>query len=148
MRPADSIAAQVRPPDPVDAGQSPDAVRLTVPAHLSFLATIRAAVSAIVGEFGGVEDDRDLQLAADEVASVLIEESRPWTVVQLSVAQDDTDIYVRIVTRRAQLGRRLVIPKLTQLLLDSAVESYEVFGEGRWGYGILQTSKAGRGSSS
>ncbi len=125
---------------PADRGGPPDTVLLTIPAHLSFLATIRTAVAAMLWQVGGVEGDRDLQLASDEAAAVLIEDARPWTVVQLSIAHDDTDIYIRMGTQRAQPGRPLVVHELTRLLLDCAVESYEVFGEDGQAYAVLQTA--------
>lgn len=117
----------------------------TVPAHLSFLATIRAAVRATVREVGAGDGDRDLQLAADEAAAVLIQDARPWTVLYLSIAHDDTDIYVRLTTRRAQPDRRLVIHDLTWLLLDDLVESYELITDGPLAHAILQTAQDGTG---
>lgn len=136
----DAVAAAPRPGS-ADPGQPPDAVRITVPAHLSSVATIRAAVRAIDEETRGADGDRDLQLAADEASAVLIEDARPWSVVHLSIAYDDTDIYVRIAARRAHPERRLVIQEWTHLLLDSVVESYEVFSDDGWGYAILQTAR-------
>lgn len=119
-----------------------------MPAHLSLLATIRTAVDATVRKIGGQGgDDRGLRLATDEAAAVLIEDARPWTVVHLSIAYDDTDIYIRMATQRAQPGRALEIHESTRLLLDCTVESYEVFGEDRQAYAILQTAHDGAGSS-
>lgn len=146
MRPIEAPLAATSVPGPAGRGQPPGTVLLTFPAHRSFLATIRTAVGAMVREVGGA--DRDLQLATDEAAAVLIDDARPWTVVHLSIAHDDTDIYVRVVTQRAQPGRGLVIHELTTLLLDSVVESYEIFEEDRQAYAILQTAQDGVGRSS
>ena len=143
MRPIEGIVASVQ--DPAGRGRPPDTVLLTVPAHASFLATIQAAVRATVREVGGGDGDRDLQLAAGEAAAVLIEDARPWTVVHLSIAHDDTDIYVRLTTRRAQPARRLVIHELTWLLLDDLVESYELITDGRLAHAILQAAQDGAG---
>ena len=145
MRPIEGIAASVR--DPAGRGQPPDTVLFTIPAHASFLATIQAAVRATVREVGGGDDDRDLQLAAGEAAALLIEDARPWTVVHLSIAHDDTDIYVRLTTRRAQPDRRLLIHELTRLLLDDAVESYELIADGPRAHAILQAAQDGTGLS-
>lgn len=147
MRPIEATLAAASVPGPTGRGGPPDTVLLTIPAHLSFLATIRTAVGAMVREVGGADGDRDLQFATDEAAAVLIEDARPWTVVHLSIAHDDTDIYVRIATQRAYSGRSLVVHESTQLLLDSAVESYEVFGEEWQAYAILQSALGGPGTA-
>lgn len=144
-RPTAAISAAASAPDPPDRSQPPDEVLLTIPAHLSFLTTIRTAVGVMVREAGGADRRRDLRLAVDEAAAVLIHDARPWTGVILSIAHDEADIYVRLVSRRAQPDRRLVITDLTRLLLDSAVESYEVFADGGRGYAILQTAHDGAG---
>lgn len=147
MRPDEVTVAAASVVGPSDRGGPPDAVLLTMPAHLGFLATIRTAVGAMLRQVGGAEAGRDLQLASGEAAAVLIEDARPWTVVHLSIAHDDTDIYIRLDTQRDQPGRPLVVHELTRLLLDCAVESYEVFGEERQAYAILQTGLGGAGTA-
>jgi hypothetical protein len=131
-------------PEPSGQDQLPSTVLFTIPAHLGFLATIRTAVGDVVQEVGGsAACRRDLQLAADEAAAVLIEDALPWTELQLAITHDDTDVYVRVVSRRAQPARRLGMQELTQVLLEGVVESHEVFAEGQRGYAILQRGRNG-----
>jgi hypothetical protein len=132
-------------PEPSDHDQLPTTVLFTIPAHLGFLATIRSAVGAVVHQVGGSGAcRRDLQLATDEAAAVLIEDAQPWTQLQLAITHDDADVYVRVVNQRARPGRRLGIHELTAVLLDGVVESHEVFADGECGYAILQTARNGR----
>lgn len=141
MRPTEGVAYRTALRGPAGQGQPPVEVRLTVPAHLSLLATIQAAVRTHVGELGGARGDQDLLLATEETAALLIQDARPGSAAHLSIVHDDIDIYVRIATRRLDPGRRLVIDELTQLLLDNSVESYDVCADGLWSYAILQTSQ-------
>jgi hypothetical protein len=129
-------------PEPSEHDQPPTTVLFKIPAHLGFLPTIRTAVDDVVHEVGGSPAcRRDLQLAADEAAAVLIEDALPWTELRLAITHDETDVYVRLVTRRAQPGHRLGIQELTQVLLEGVVESHEVFADGRRGYAILQRAR-------
>lgn|GEM_PF-5723544 len=131
-------------PDDADRGQPPTTVLVTVPAHLGFLAAIRAAVGAVVQQVGASSDcRRDLQLATDEAAAVLIEDALPWTQLELAIEHDDADVYVRIVNRRAHPARRLGVDGLTRLLLGGVVESHELFVEDARGYAILQRPRNG-----
>lgn len=109
---------------------------------------MRVAVGAFVDQVGGSPAcRRELQLATDEAAAVLIDDAMPWTEIRLVVTYDDEDVYVRVVSRRAQPGRGLGTGDLTALLLDGMVESYELFADGQRGYAILQTSWDGVGAA-
>jgi hypothetical protein len=139
------VAASV--PGPADRGEPPATVSLVLPAHLSLLATVRAAVAAVVREVGGSGAcAREMQLAADEAAAVLIEDATPWTELTLAVAHDEADVYVRLVTRRARPGPPLAIHELTQMLLDGVVASSALFPDGERAYAFLETPKDGAGT--
>ncbi len=147
MRPTEGVVPAAAVPGRAAQSAPPAAVLCTVPAHLGFLPTIRTALGTLAEELGETNARaRDLQLAADEVAAVLIDDASAWTQLQLSIAHDETDIYVRIVTRRARPGRRLVVHELTQLLLRSAVASYELFADDQLGYAFLQIPRDGADS--
>ncbi len=137
--------AVVSVPEPSDQEQPPTTVLFTIPAHLGLLGAIRSAVGAVVHQIGAsAACRRDLQLAADEAAAVLIEDARPWTELQLAITHDDSDVYVGVVNRRAEPVRRLGVNELTEVLLEGVVESHEVFADGERGYAILQTARDGR----
>lgn len=128
-----------------DRGQPPTTVLLTVPAHLGFLAAIRAAIGVVARQVGAsAACQRDLQLATDEAAAVLIEDALPWTELELAIEHDDADVYVRIANRRAHPARRLDVDHLTRLLLGGMVESHELFVEDTRCYAILQRPRTGR----
>jgi hypothetical protein len=144
MRPTERYVAAASHPGPAAQAEPPDTVTFALPAHLSFLAVIRDAVAAVVREVGGSSAcRRDLQLASDEAAAVLIEDAPAWSEVKMAIAHDDADIYVRLITRRAKPGHRLVIHELTRMLLGSAVQSYDIFAEDQLAYAFLQAPRAG-----
>lgn len=144
VRPSEAIVGAASSREPADRGQPPGTVQVTLPAHLSFLAAIRTVVNTFIWEVGGSPNcRRELQLAADEAAAILMEDAVPWSEVEVSIAHDDTDVYVRLSIRRADPSHRLMIDELTQMLLDGVVESHEILVDGDRAYAVMQTSRDG-----
>lgn len=114
---------------------------VTVPAELRFLEVLRVAVRVALED--SVRDagcDRDLQLATDELASVLMVSARSPGTLQLAVGHDETDVYVRMVVPLCVAGFRPEVADLTRLLLDATVGSYDVRADGEELIGVLQRS--------
>jgi hypothetical protein len=112
---------------------------VTVPADGRFLAVACTAVRAALVDSGCDEGcERDLQLAIDELGSVLIESSRPSGALRLVVTEDELDVYVRMVVPVSDGGFRPRVADLTRMLLDTTVGSYEVRQYGSELVGVLQ----------
>ena len=113
---------------------------MSVPAELRFLEVAREAVR--VGLGGSACDpgcERDLQLATDELASILIVAADHPAQLRLAVTDDETDAYVRMqVPASSTGGTPPPTGELTRLLLDAAVESYHITIEDDLLYGLLQ----------
>lgn len=114
---------------------------MTVPAELRFLEVLRTAVRVAI-EGSGCDNgcDRDLQLAVDELASILIVSARTPGGLQLAVTHDETDVYVRMVVPISEAGFHPEVADLTRLLLDATVDSYDVRTDEEDLVGVLQRS--------
>lgn len=112
---------------------------VTVPAELRFLEVLRTAVR-VATESAECDHgcDRDLQLAADELASILIVSARTPGTLRLSVTTDESDVYLRMVVPLAETGFTSEVADLTRMLLDATVDSYDVRGDGGELIGVLQ----------
>jgi hypothetical protein len=112
---------------------------VTLPAELRFLEVARSTVR--VGLAGSACDpgcERDLQLATDELASIVIVAADHPAQLQLTVTDDETDAYVRMQVPAAPAGDTPPLGELTRLLLDATVESYELTSEDEQLSGVLQ----------
>jgi hypothetical protein len=125
---------------PGDRSDEPTAT-VTVPAELRFLEVLRIAVRVAAADSGcDGACDRDLQLAVDELASILIISARTPSGLELAVTHDETDVYVRMVVPVSEAGFRPEVADLTRLLLDATVDSYEVRTDNEDLVGVLQRS--------
>jgi hypothetical protein len=114
---------------------------VTVPAELRFLEVLRTAVRvAVEGSGCDAGCDRDLQLAVDELASILIVSAQTPSGLHLGVTHDETDIYVRMIVPISEAGFHPEVADLTRLLLDATVDSYDVRTDGEDLVGVLQRS--------
>jgi hypothetical protein len=112
---------------------------VTMPADRGFLDVARSAVSAALAGSGGDEGcERDLQLATDELASILVVSARARSQLNLAVTDDGTDVYVRMSVPVGPSGFYAPSLDLTRMLLDATVDSYEVVVDGDDLIGILQ----------
>jgi len=121
-----------------DAGPT---ATVTLPAELRFLEVLRTAVRVAIdasGCDGGC--DRDLQLAVDELASILIVSARTPSGLKLVVTHDETDVYVRMAVPVSEAGFHPEVADLTRLLLDATVDSYDVRTDEEDLVGVLQRS--------
>ena len=124
---------------------------VTVPAELRYLEVLRVAVR-VATEGAGCDYgcDRDLQLAADELASILIVSARTPGTLRLAVTTDESDVYVRMMVPLAETGFQTEVADLTRMLLDATVDSYDVRSDGGELIGVLQRaldSIDGRGNA-
>ena len=139
-----AIGATMRrePQHTVSRRERPDrasASTVSLPAELRFLEVARSAVR--VGLAGSACDpgcDRDLQLATDELASILIVAAEHPAQLRLTVTDDETDAYVRMQVPASPAGGTPPTGELTRLLLDATVESYEITIEDDQLLGVLQ----------
>lgn len=116
-------------------------VTVTVPAELRFLEVLRTAVRVAIDDSGCDSGcDRDLQLAVDELASILIVAAQTPSGLQLAVNNDETDIYVRMVVPICEAGFHPEVADLTRMLLDATVDSYDVRTDDHDLVGVLQRS--------
>jgi anti-sigma regulatory factor (Ser/Thr protein kinase) len=125
---------------PAGHGIGPTAT-MVVPAELRFLEVLRLAVR-VATENSGCDDgcDRDLQLAVDELASILIVSARTPSGLELAVTHDEADVYVRMVVPVSDAGFHPEVADLTRLLLDATVDSYDVRTDDEDLVGVLQRS--------
>ena len=130
-----------RQPRQVASGY-PSSLWLSVPAADRSLGLVRD-VTVRIAEEADVPGDRvdDLRLAADELASVVIEGARPASNLELSVGYDDDDLYLRIWAPVSSRGFEPKTPELTELLLVATVDSFEVGNDGKLIVGVLQTRR-------
>ncbi len=124
-----------------DGPASGPTATVTVPAELRFLEVLRTAVRIAVDGSGCDSGcDRDLQLAVDELASILIVSARTPSGLQLAVTHDETDVYVRMTVPISDAGFHPEVADLTRLLLDATVDSYDVRTDEEDLVGVLQRS--------
>ena len=123
----------------------PSSLWLSVPAADRSLGLVRD-VTARIGEEAELPGDRvdDLRLAADELASVVIEGARPAANLEVSVGYDDDDLYLRMWAPVSSDGFDPKTPELTKLLLVATVDSFEVGNDGELIVGVLQTRRRPR----
>jgi hypothetical protein len=81
---------------------------------------------------------RDLQLATDELAAILIDAARRPSELLLAVTDDATDAYVRVAVPTPPGAARPQIDALTRLLLDATVDSYVIDADDGLLLGVLQ----------
>ena len=98
---------------------------LFVPAQLRYLEVIRVAVRIA---FDGCDPAccTDLQLAADELAGLLISSAEPDCRLALCSHHDDHDAYVRMSVPTREPCLRPAAPELTHLLLTATTDSYDL----------------------
>lgn len=110
-----------------------------LPAEFRFLEVVRVAVGATLAG-GGCDDGcrRDLQLASDEVAATLIGAARDHSRLRIGIAEDGSDVYVRMEVALSEHGFHPPTLALTRLLLDASVDSYEIGCDGDRLLGVIQ----------
>jgi hypothetical protein len=119
-------------------GRAPTST-VSVPAELRSVEVARGAVRVGLVDSGcdsGCE--RDLQLATDELASILVVAADYPGQLRITVTDDDTDVSVRMQVPAFSTGVTPPVGELARLLLDAAVESYEIGLEGDQLLGVLQ----------
>lgn len=125
--------------DGLESRASGPTATVTLPSELRFLEVVRAAVSmALIDSGCDAACERDLQLAVDELASVLIASSHDPSDLRVAVTDDGIDAYVRMLVAVARTGFRPRFAELTRLLLDATVDSYEIRLDGSDLLGVLQ----------
>jgi anti-sigma regulatory factor (Ser/Thr protein kinase) len=116
---------------------------MTVPAAPRYLTVVRSAAAIAFDEAGCDEaSTRDLVLATDELASVVLGGSRPEGTLELEVAYDDDDLYVRVSVPLSRGGFTPATPELTELLLAATTASFEVRIDEGTLYGVLQRERS------
>ena len=112
---------------------------VTVPAQLRFLELIQTAVRVGLGATDCDPDcASDVQLAADELAAVLIVSARSPGQLRLRVTHDDDDVYVRMSVPLSEAGFHPRHAGLSRMLLDATADSYDVRVCGDDLVGVLQ----------
>jgi hypothetical protein len=105
---------------------------ITVPAQLRFLEVIRRAACIELETRGGDADcTRDVLLAVDELASVLILSAQAPSQLRLTVSSDAVEVDVRMDVLLSEAGYHPNIEELTRLLLDATVDIYDIRTNGR-----------------
>lgn len=120
-----SMRSRVAGAEARDSLQDPPTI--TVPAQLRFLELIQTAVR--VGLRGSGCDAgcaRDVQLASDELAAILILSAKTPGTFRLRVTYDEHDIYVRMSVPLSESGFHPPHLGLTRMLLDATADSYDV----------------------
>lgn len=104
-------------------------VRIVVPAQPCFLQMVRLTV-ATVFEAAGCDEEtvRDLVLASDEIASVVLLARAPEAELELEIEldADALDLYIRVCVPVADEDFTPQTPELTQLLLSGVTDSFDL----------------------
>lgn len=112
---------------------------VTVPAQLRFIEIVRrSAAIALEGAGGDAGCARDVALAVDELASIVILSAATPSHLRLTVCHDEAHAYVRMEAPLSADGFHPQVAELTQLLLDATVDVYDVSTNGRELVGTLQ----------
>jgi hypothetical protein len=112
---------------------------VSVPAELRFLEVVCTAVrTALADSDCDSGCMRDLELATDELASILITSADHPSQLSVAVTDDEADVYVRMLVPVAPGGSAPHVAELTRMLLDASVESYELRLDGDHLLGVLQ----------
>jgi hypothetical protein len=116
-------------PTPLPVRRSTTSV--TVAAELRFLEVVRSAAAvAFDGSGGDVGCARDLELAVDELVSVLLLSARTPSDLQLTFSHDETDAHVHMTVPLASEGFHPQLTGLTRLLLEATADAYDVHTDG------------------
>lgn len=110
-----------------------------MPAELCYLDLARSFVATCLA--GSVADPRcmrDLQLATDELASILVGAALRPGELELAITDDATDAYIRVRVPTPPGAGCPQLDELTRLLLDTTVDSYALDSEGDRLLGVLQ----------
>jgi anti-sigma regulatory factor (Ser/Thr protein kinase) len=106
-------------------------INVSVPAQLRFLGIVGRSVDvALDGSRADESCARDLRLAVDELAAILILSAGTASDLKVTIAHDATNVHVRMEVSLAAAGFRPRTASLTRLLLDTTADAYEVRGEG------------------
>ncbi len=112
------------------AGEAPSII-VSVPAQLRFLDIIGRSVDvALDGSRADESCARDLRLAVDELAAILILSAGTTSELKVTIGHDAANVHVRMEVSIAAAGFRPRTASLTRLLLDTTADAYEVRGEG------------------
>ena len=110
-----------------------------MPAELRYLELIRVVVEVSLSRSAcDAGCLRDLQLATDELAAVLIGAACRPGELELAVTDDATDAYIRVLVPTPPDAGCPTIDPLSRLLLDTTVDSYVFDAENDQLLGVLQ----------
>ncbi len=116
--------------------------RITVPAAPRYPGVLRVATAVTLDEVGCDEAcTRDLVLATDELAAVVLGGARPLAALELEIEHDDGDLYVRVSVPLSTVGFTPATPGLTELLLAATTASFEMRIDEGTLYGVLQRER-------
>lgn len=105
----------------------PTLARIAVPARPQHIDTLRSVTAAALMRAAcGARCIRDVGLAAEELASVLLSVARPDGTLELEVRADDDDVYVRMAVPARATRFAVRSPELTDLLLEETTDSYDL----------------------
>jgi anti-sigma regulatory factor (Ser/Thr protein kinase) len=112
---------------------------LQVPADGAYLGVVRhlAQLCARDAELS-VDAADEVRLAVDELAWLLIAHADAGTTIDVELRRDDDDLYVRLSVCRSDAELPVVIPELSQRLLDATGGSHDLQNDGRHLFGVLQ----------
>jgi hypothetical protein len=136
-------ASHVVPIAESDATSQPDVVPSRVdvqlPAHPGYVHCVGDVLHATLVLIGrDLAAEFDLEMAARVLVDATIQHARPWTPLQVSIAVDDTDVFVRLAVHLLDPDRTLQLGSHVQAVLRRHVESYEVLQEGDTAFAVLQ----------
>jgi len=98
---------------------------VTVPAQLRYLELVRPAVRIAMDGYGAdTACMTDIELAVDELASVLIVCAGSAGVLQVAVAQDATDVHIELTIADAATCSEPVLDALSRQLLEATTAAH------------------------
>lgn len=120
-------------------------IQVKLPADMALVPAAHAAVAGVVRRLGfSVSVVAALRRAAEELASSLVERAKPWSQLDIELAHDEEDVYLRMTVDQATTTATPRSSGMTRLLLKGTIDSVDVGVDDGRAYGVVQLGIGGR----
>lgn len=117
----------------------PDQLVFQIPAHRGFVDCIAAALTATLALVDrNLAAGNHLEAAVLTAVQVMIQAARPWSPLEVSIAIDDTDAFVRLAAELLDPNEPAGFGEHVRATLHRNLESHELLYEGERVLAVLQ----------